>query len=256
VIEVLKELAEYGLVVAVAYFAVSFFFRRRKSGLSAAFERRKFLALVLLTLAVTAIKVSEDVLSDETGPIDKSVLLFIHRSVPSSLTAFFQAVTFTGSSNFLFPLVALGTVALWARRRRAEAMLLVASPATGALVIFLVKATVGRARPALWTTDWYWGSSFPSGHTLATASVATAVVLCIDRVQPSARRIFALLAGVWVLLVALSRLVLGVHWPTDVLVAACVGAIIPFVFRLILAPAVRSGGISVRAAMGQRFLPR
>ena len=94
-IEVLKELAEYGLAVAVVYFAAILFFRRRKSGLSTAFERRKLLALVLLTLAVTAIKVSEDVLSDETGPIDKGVLLYIHRNVPSSLTAFFQAVTFT-----------------------------------------------------------------------------------------------------------------------------------------------------------------
>jgi undecaprenyl-diphosphatase len=47
-------------------------------------------------------------------------------------------------------------------------------------------------------------------------------------------RIVAPFAATWILLVALSRLVLGVHWPSDVLTAACLGVIIPFIVQLIL----------------------
>lgn len=159
-------------------------FRRRNCGLCAAFERRKFLTLALLTLALTAIRVSDDVLSGETGPIDKSVLLFIHCGVPAPMVSFFQAVTFSGSAGFLFPLVGLGVPVLLALQKRWEAQLLAASSATGFLIVFVIKATVGRARPALWATDWYWGSSFPSGHTLNTAAVATAFVLCIMADSP------------------------------------------------------------------------
>ena len=92
----------------------------------------------------------------------------------------------------------------------------------------------GRARPALWATEWYWGSSFPSGHTLVVAAIATAGVLCVSRIRPAARGAALSLAFVWILLVALSRMVLGVHWPTDVLAAAFIGAFLPLAISVAL----------------------
>jgi len=96
-----------------------------------------------------------------------------------------------------------------------------------AAVVYVVKALVGRARPALWETEAYWGSSFPSGHTLVVAAFATAAALCASRVRPAARKLALSIAILWISLVAVSRLVLGVHWPTDVLAAACIGAFLP-----------------------------
>ena len=55
----------------------------------------------------------------------------------------------------------------------------------------------------------------------------TAIVICTGRLRPAARGYALTLALLWVLLVAMSRLVLGVHWPTDVLVAVCIGAFLP-----------------------------
>ena len=90
-----------------------------------------------------------------------------------------------------------------------------------------IKAIVGRARPALWEAQWYWGSSFPSGHTLNTAGFSIAAALAVARIWPRAGNAAMALALLWTSLVALSRLVLGLHWPSDVLAAICLGAFIP-----------------------------
>ena len=191
--------------------------------------------LLVLVLAVSAIKLSEDVLGGESGPIDKALLLFIHEHIPISLTGFFEAVTLSGSFWFMFPLATVVALALLWSKHRFEALLIAAAVTSAAILVFLLKMLVGRARPALWDTTWYWGSSFPSGHTLLVAAFATAAALCVIRIRPAARNLALALAIVWITLVALSRLVLGVHWPTDVLVAACIGAFLPLAMSVVLA---------------------
>ena len=115
-----------------------------------------------------------------------------------------------------------------------QAVLLVASMACGWALTYIVKALVGRERPELWSATWYWGSSFPSGHTLSTAAFATALVISTTQIWPKSRFISMPLAVVWVCLMGLSRLVLGVHWPTDVLAAVCVGVFIPLAISLLV----------------------
>lgn len=118
-------------------------------------------------------------------------------------------------------------IALFLGRRRFESLLLAVSVISGAIVVYVLKAFVGRPRPALWETGWYWGSSFPSGHTLVVAAFAAAAAISVARIWPQARIFAILIAAVWVFSVAMSRLVIGVHWPTDVLAAACIGVFLP-----------------------------
>ncbi len=127
-----------------------------------------------------------------------------------------------------------GFIALVIAKRRFEATLLASSVILSALVVYVVKAIVGRERPALWDTRWYWGSSFPSGHTLVVAAFAATSVLILGQLWPAARKSALGVALLWVVLVAFSRLILGVHWPTDVLAAASVGAAIPLGLRFVL----------------------
>lgn len=131
--------------------------------------------------------------------------------VPRTLTGFFEAITFTGSFRVLFPLATVVTIALLCVRRRFEALLLATSVISAATVVYVTKTAVGRVRPALWETEWYWGSSFPSGHTLVVAAFAIAAALCISRIWPAAREFALSIAILWICFVAVSRLVLGVH---------------------------------------------
>lgn len=232
ILGLIADIAELALIVACLYLALGAYVRREQPSWSAPLARRRRSILLVLVLAVVALEVAENVLDGGSGPIDEALLLFIHEHVPGAWTGPFEAITFTGSYKFMFPLTAASTLALSWMGRRSEALVLAASVIGGAGVIYIVKTTVARDRPALWAADWYWGSSFPSGHTLAVAAFATAAVLCVRRIWPDRRRVTAWAALVWIGLVGLSRLVIGVHWPTDVLAAACMGVCLPLVISV------------------------
>lgn len=81
----------------------------------------------------------------------------------------------------------------------------------------LFKHAVGRTRPE--------GISlgFPSGHATAAAAFFGIVIYLSAAWPPAARRIVRVLAAAVIALVATARVVLGAHWPTDVLAGMALG---------------------------------
>jgi undecaprenyl-diphosphatase len=143
-------------------------------------------------------------------------------------------VTLTGSFRVLFPLSLISCLTLFAFKKRFEGLLLALSTICGGLTIYLLKQLTDRERPALWETRWYWGTSFPSGHTLETTCFAMALALCLRPIWPDKVRPVRITALLWVVLVGWSRLVLGVHWPTDVMAAACIGMLLPLAVQFLM----------------------
>lgn len=234
IFELMEDIVKLAFIVAAFYYALSAVARRKGPGFTETLEKRRLAILFGLVLVVLAIKISEDVLGGESGPVDNAVLLFIHSHVPGTMTPFFSAITVTGSAKFLFPVTAFLTILLLLGKRSSEALLLSVSVISAALLVFIIKTMVGRHRPTLWETEYYWGSSFPSGHTLAVAAFATAATLLVLKVRPASLWIVMAAAFLWIFLVGLSRLVLGVHWPTDVLAAACIGTFLPLAIKVII----------------------
>lgn len=222
------------LYIVCAYLAIGAYARYAKTPWLLALAGRRLAVLTLLTLLVIGIKVFEDVLSKESGPVDTAALLLIKQNTPPALIGFFSAVTWSGAAIFLVPATAVLCALLLLMRRPREAVLLAATMASGWALTYALKMVVNRTRPELWSTTWYWGSSFPSGHTLSTAAFATALTLIATRIWPQSVRVALPLAVLWISLMGLSRMVLGVHWPTDVLAAVCVGVFIPLAIRVVI----------------------
>ncbi len=233
-LETAEELAQLALGVAVMYLALRLVLRRRQSPWGEHVDRRRAAVMCLLALVSGAVMVAEDTLKGQSGPIDEAALLWIREHMPPALTPGFEAITFSASSTVLTPLTIAATVALLATGRRVGALLVGGSVVGAALAVYGMKMIIGRERPALWDVQWYWGSSFPSGHTLVVAAFAVSAALVAGHVWPAVRVGVLLLALAWTLLVGLSRLVLGVHWPTDVMAAACLGIAIPLGLGLML----------------------
>ena len=227
VLELLGESVSFVVLVLCGYAGIKAYVHFRQPTYSALLLKRRLAVIAFLMLLIVGVKVFEDVLANESGIVDRVILNFIHRHVPASLGAFFNAVTVAGSAVTVVPAALGAALALLFMRHRLEASLVIGSLGVASLLVYIIKTATGRARPDLWDAQWYWGSSFPSGHTLHTAAVATALALCAARLWPRSAKWTMAVAMVWTMLVAFSRLVLGAHWPTDVIAAICLGVLIP-----------------------------
>ncbi|WP_405702460.1 phosphatase PAP2 family protein [Streptomyces sp. NBC_01383] len=124
-------------------------------------------------------------------------------------------------------LIAVAVVALWWRGARPLAGWVAATSLFSSLLQQGIKAAVGRERPQ-WSdpVDSAHYAAFPSGHAL-TAMVSCGLLLWLLRRHGAGPRMWrAALVAAWVsvLGVGVTRLYLGVHWPSDVLGGWLLGA--------------------------------
>jgi membrane-associated phospholipid phosphatase len=143
----------------------------------------------------------------------------------ATLVSVVKAVTFLGSNGVLWAVIGAATVILAIRRRwRLAAYLLVTG--AGALVLDpILKSLVGRLRPVVAHPIAHGtGDSFPSGHSLGSIVCYGAILLVF---LPAARGRWrtAFIAGIVTLiaLIGISRILLGVHYLSDVVGAWAVG---------------------------------
>lgn len=129
-------------------------------------------------------------------------------------------MTALGGHSVLILLGVIVTAYLLLRRRFATAGLLLASAAGAMLASALLKMLVGRARPDLVEhLVEVRTPSFPSGHAMLSASIylTLGVLLARQADEPAVGRFFVVVAAAITFLIGLSRVYLGVHWPSDVL---------------------------------------
>jgi len=211
---------------------------RRRMGAWLAWARREvglLAGLLGLAIAVQAfLAIADEVAEGETRRIDLAILMSLRSgddpSVPLGpawLTTAAMDVTALGSLTVL-GLAVLFVAGLFAALRRwREAGVLLAASLGGVALSQGLKALFGRDRPdaALHLVEAI-NASFPSGHAMLSAVVWLTLGALVARFATVRHvKVFALVgAAVIALLVGLSRIYLGVHWPSDVLAGWSLGA--------------------------------
>ena len=153
---------------------------------------------------------------------------WIHARVTPGGTGVFHVITRLGSPGAMTVLAIIGAVVLIARGRPTMFVTWVAAFAGGGILDRVLKMLVHRSRP-LYATEHLRNVtfSFPSGHAMGSMIGILMLLhaLWIFRiVRGPARAIVAVAGAVFVALVGISRVYLGVHYPSDVFGGWAVGA--------------------------------
>ncbi len=164
---------------------------------------------------------------DEVRAVDAAVASQITRQVAPAEIGVFGAITSLGSVKAMVTVVAGVTLLLLLRGRRLVAIGWVVTVVGGKLIDVTLKAIVQRPRPQhlfpiIAPTSW----SFPSGHAMdAVVLYGTLAYIAVRYGRTGWGGTFAIVAGAAaaILLIGTSRIVLGVHYPSDVLAGYLAG---------------------------------
>ena len=185
-------------------------------------------------LLLIFIFIAQDVFEGETASFDRAAILAfrsagnITQSVgPAWVEEAVRDVTALGSIIVVVILSGAVLGYLLMLGRRGPALLVLISVAGGTALNDLLKYIFARPRPdlVLHTTQVF-SSSFPSGHAAVSAVVYLTLGALLARDAPSvAAKIYVMAVAILIVfLVGVSRVFLGVHYPTDVLAGWCIGS--------------------------------
>jgi undecaprenyl-diphosphatase len=192
-------------------------------------------ALTLLGLSVMGfIEVAEDMLEGGWRGFDESVLLALRTPGtpddpigPPWLEEMVRDFTALGGLGVVTLITAAVCGSLLIARQPSTALYILVAVTGGALMSTLLKLGFDRPRPDLVAHGMHtYQSSFPSGHSMMSAVVYLTLGALLARLQGQRRQRYYVM-GVAVLVVTLvgvSRIYLGVHWPTDVMAGWLAGA--------------------------------
>ena len=177
---------------------------------------------------------ADEVMEGGTRKLDRTLLLALRRPGdleplgPPALLNAARDITALGGPAFLTLLTAAVSLFLLLDGKKHMALFVCGSIGSGLLVSTLLKDSFDRPRPDIVPHEVYAASySFPSGHSMLSALTYLTLGAILARSHDRAllKAYFLLLAVFLTVLIGITRVYLGVHWPTDVVAGWTTGAV-------------------------------
>jgi undecaprenyl-diphosphatase len=188
--------------------------------------------LVFAALTLTFAVVADEMRKGETHAFDNAVILALRNTSsdpigPPWLEEAARDITGLGGQGVLTLVTATAIGYLILSGARSAALLVFVTVAGGSGLVGILKGIFGRVRPDLVPQSVYeLTRSFPSGHSTLAAVTYLTLGALLARVQHGhTLKLYVLSIAILVtLLIGVTRVYLGLHWPTDVLAGWCVGS--------------------------------
>lgn len=201
---------------------------------------------VLIIAACSGIFVALAILSESAAlPLDRLLLSFAAERRNELLDMFFYVVTWAGSFYILGPVTIIAIFLLVHKHLYTAAALLGIGFSGAALLCHIVKYYIERPRPDLYPqlVEITREPAFPSGHVTQITAFSLSILLLSRFLGSSWRLTVCILLSILTLLVALSRIYLQVHYPSDVLGGLLLAIAWVIAIHMILNPGKSAGQI-------------
>ncbi|NLY46515.1 MAG: phosphatase PAP2 family protein [Tissierella sp.] len=197
-------------------------------------KRHYILIIILLGLFITMGLMVRD--STEGILFDVAILEAIHDNQSPLIFNIMNFISFIGSYKFLIPAVGFVIIISIINKRYFISKFLLVNTLGSFIFNFLLKQIFNRTRPLELFLVEQGGLSYPSGHSMVVMSMYLAIAYLITKEErnPRKKRRVYIIASILILLMGISRLYLGVHWPTDVIGGFIMGYIFYNVSRVMM----------------------
>lgn len=174
-------------------------------------------AVVVFWLPVVVFsKLAGEVFERRPILLDNRILHWIHAQSTPFLDSLFLFMTTLGNVEVILPVALLITLLLWYTRTAHSALIVFFSFFGAGTANFVLKLLFHRQRPSFWhSAITETGYSFPSGHAMLSSALALSVIAVFWNTRW--RWLTISVAAPLTLLIGLSRLYMGVHYPTDII---------------------------------------
>ncbi|MBB6022050.1 undecaprenyl-diphosphatase [Paenibacillus sp. JGP012] len=172
-------------------------------------------ALSLCAFIGIALSISDN----QIHRFDDVLISWIQGMESPGMTRWMQFFTWIGSGRQVVIITILAMLVLYLYLGHRRELLFLASVLVGSTLLnALLKVAFGRARPTIHRIIEISGYSFPSGHSMASFSLYGGLAFLIWKHIPSfTGRVFMMVASAaFILTIGMSRIYLGVHYPSDV----------------------------------------
>jgi membrane-associated phospholipid phosphatase len=181
--------------------------------------------LLIVSMFLFAAIMHEVVYEKEEAFDNRVFTFFAGFSTPGFIQAM-KFFTFFGSSPFIFPsyVILISWYLIRKKFRYGLHLGIIALSSTG--LMFALKEMTHRSRPNLPIIQGLTNFSFPSGHALSSfilCSILVYIVWHSRRLNLAWKWVYAILLMLFAVMVGISRIVLKVHYPTDVIASFCLG---------------------------------